>query len=267
MCPITLTVIGASIGAALSTIGTGAGIAGAATAAVAAGSSAATGAGLSAAIGAGVAASATSAAGAGLAGAAAFGATAGAGIGGSALSATAIATEVVALVGVAASVYSYKQEQQQAKLERRNARDLATAETAQASDEASRQGRVLAEEKVAAVLKGARARGEAKTLLNRGSMQIAALTREADRGTQQATSLIDTKIKALRADATHQFGRAALKESMSFKANKGPSKLGLGLSIGSSLLGGVAGLAGGTLGKVGSIAAQTAAAATPLMKT
>ena len=241
-------------------------MAGAAVAATAAGSAAATGAGLGAAVGVGTAAAAASIGGAGTAaltigGAAAFGATAGAGVGGSALTVGAIAAEVLALVGVASSVYSYKQEQKDAAQARRTARDVASMESAQAGDEASRQMRVLAEEKAGAVIKNAAMRGEAKNLLNRGSMQIAALTREVDRTTQQATSLIDTRIKALEADRVKQIGRANFKMATAFKQNKGPSKLSLGLSLGSSLVGSVAGGVGGALGKVGQLGAAAGSTA------
>jgi hypothetical protein len=254
MCPITLTIITAATLTTMSTLATGAGIAAAATAGLAAGSAAATGVGLGAAIGVGTAAAGAAAAGAGTAaltigGAVGFGVAAGAGtagggvagIAGTALTTSAILTEVVALVGVAQTVHQHQQAKSDAKMARDHADSVAKHERANTRDEQMREMRKEAEKGVANKIKTAKDVGTMQNAQNRSNRQIATLIREVDREAMSNENALRTRVEAVNAEARGNYRNIALNQRTAYDANRGPSDNSLYINLGTSALGSLAG--------------------------
>lgn len=236
MCPITLSIVAASVTTALTTAAS------------------------AAAAGIAAAASAVTAAASAVAGSIS-------GVIAGATTAELVIAGVGTALGIAGAVYSYEKEKTESRKARKQASMTATAEVDQAYNEASRKQRVMAQEHTLDKFKSARLQGEVSNLQNRGSMQIAALTREVDRGKQQADSVMQAKLKGLSADVKQQTHKALLKEQHTLAANRGPSGGSLALGIGTAVVGGFAGLIGGAVGLGAQVAVQAAGQVPGMMAT
>lgn len=236
MCPITLSLVAASVTTALTAAASAASAAAVAVAGAVTGAVTAVGGAIS-----GVIAGATTA--------------------------ELVIAGVGTALGIAGAVYSYEKDKTESKKARKQANMTATAEVDQAYNEASRKQRVMAEEHTTDKFKSARLQGEVSNLQNRGSMQIAALTREVDRGKQQADSAMQAKLKGLSADVKQQTHRALLKEQHTLAANRGPGGGSLALGIGTAIVGGFAGLVGGAAGLAAQVGIQAAGQAPAMMGT
>lgn len=149
-----------------------------------------------------------------------------------------------AAIGIAASVHSYNQEKKAASLARKHATAVADQEITRASNEAARATKLAAEENLGAVFANARTQGSVSNLQNRGSMQLAALTREVSRGRQTSEAVLQTKLQGLQSEWRTNTGLSMQKEKMAYEANRGPSKTGLAIGIGTSILGAAVGAIG-----------------------
>jgi hypothetical protein len=254
MCPITLTIVAASVSASMAAMATGAGVAAAATAGIAAGSAAAAGAGLGVAVGTGAAAAAATVAGAGTAaltigGAAAFGASAaaaggaaagaGAGIAGTAVTVASIGVELAAFASIGQGIHSHNEAVELAEDQEMSALRTADVEESNAYDEAVRENRTLAEEGAIIEIQQARDRGKASNVMNRSDMQVASLLREADREAQSSEAALSTKAQNVRSSLRSEHRAIKQRRNQTLgsidKPSKGSLALGLGTTAVSSL--------------------------------
>jgi hypothetical protein len=238
----------------MAAMASGAGIAAAATAGIAAGSAAATGAGLGVAVGVGATAAAASVAGAGTAaltigGAAAFGAAAtaaggsavgaGASIAGTAVTVASIGVELAAFASIGQGIHSHKEAVQLANEQEDAALLTADIEEGEAFNEAVRENRTLAEEGAIIEIQQARDRGKASNVMNRSDMQVASLLREADREAQTSEAALATKTQNVRSSlrSEHRAIKARRNATLGSidKPSKGSLALGLGTTAVSSL--------------------------------